>query len=332
MSHADMERMIGTWGAQLRWASQLPGQGGRSPDRILMVGMGGSGIAGDFAAAVCSVPTHVHKGYGIPPWAEQSVPTMVALSYSGDTEETLSAVTAARAAGIPIVVVSGGGRLHELAVSEGWQAVLVPSGMQPRAALGYLLGGVLSLLGGWGVTSVGSAELSAAAELADSIVAEGGARASAVTLAEGLNGRIIGVYGSQGLVAPAAQRWKTQINENAKWPAWWSLFPEIDHNEIVAWTSLSEVTRSKVGLIVLRDREEGTRVAARIRLTAEATAGDVAWVGEVWSRGEHPLERMVSLAVMGDLVSLELAKLVGVDPVPVDALENLKLKLAEEPS
>jgi glucose/mannose-6-phosphate isomerase len=328
-----MERMIGTWGEQLRWSSRLDARAAPAPEQILICGMGGSGITGDFAVPLCSVPAYVHKGYGLPSWAGQARPMVLAVSYSGNTEETLSAVTEARAGGLPIAVVSGGGRLQELAGSEDWPTVGVPTGLQPRAALGYLLGGALSLLGAWGVTSVGDAELAAAADLADSLLVEGGAaRILAAELAGGLVGRMVGVYGSQGLVAPAAQRWKTQINENAKWPAWWSLFPEIDHNEIVSWTSLSQVTKNQVGLIVLRDRDEGARVAARIRLTAEVTEPNVNWVGEVWSQGEHPLERMVSLAVMGDLVSVELARLVGVDPVPVEALENLKQKLAEEPS
>lgn len=328
-----MEGMIGTWGKQLRWASKLPRRDGVVPDQVLICGMGGSGITGDFAAPLCSVPVYVHKGYGLPSWAVESLPIVLAVSYSGNTEETLSAVAEARAVGLPIAVVSGGGRLQELAGSEGWPSVGVPLGLQPRAALGYLLGGALSLLGTWGATSVGNAELSAAADVADSLLLEGSAaRLLAAELAGGLAGRMVGVYGSQGLVAPAAQRWKTQINENAKWPAWWSLFPEIDHNEIVSWTSLSQITQKQVGLIVLRDRDEGARVAARIRLTAEVTEPNVTWVGEVWSQGEHPLERMVSLAVMGDLVSVELARLVGVDPVPVEAIENLKQKLAEEPS
>jgi glucose/mannose-6-phosphate isomerase len=174
-------------------------------------------------------------------------------------------------------------------------------------------------------------ELEKAGELADTLlVPEGGARALASDLASGLDGRVVGVYGSVGLTAPVAQRWKTQINENAKWPAWYSLMPELDHNEIVSFASLASLTRAKLGLVTLRDRDEGERVAARFRHTAAITGEQVPWVGEVWSQGDSILERMISLTIVGDLLSLELSRLAGTDPVPVAAIEDLKRKLAEE--
>jgi glucose/mannose-6-phosphate isomerase len=145
-----------------------------------------------------------------------------------------------------------------------------------------------------------------------------------------LSGRIVAVYGSTGLTAPVAQRWKTQINENAKWPAWFSSLPELDHNEIMAWTTLSEITRQRVGIVCLRDQEEPASVVARFEHTAAITGRDVSWVGEVWSQGHSRLERLVSLVTMGDLVSLELARAAGVDPVPVEAIERLKKLLSEE--
>jgi glucose/mannose-6-phosphate isomerase len=209
--------------------------------------------------------------------------------------------------------------------------VTVPSGLQPRAALGYLLGGLIQVLNAAGATSIPRQDLLAAADLAESITGDGGSGwALAHDLAAGLDGRIVAVYGGGGITSPVAQRWKTQINENAKWPAWYSVLPELDHNEIVSWTSLAELTRRHVGIVSLRDRSEPPGVVARFKYTAEITGADVAWVGEVWSQGDSPLERMVSLAAMGDLVSLELSKVAGVDPVPVDAIENLKRKLADK--
>jgi glucose/mannose-6-phosphate isomerase len=193
-----------------------------------------------------------------------------------------------------------------------------------------LLGGAIAVLRGAEAVTADT-DLGAAAELADTILRpDGAARQLAIDLSEGLVGRMVGIYGSMGVTAPTAQRWKTQINENAKWPAWWSLLPELDHNEIVSWSALSDLTRRKVGIVTLRDRDEGPRVEARFRHTASVTEDDVAWVGEVWAQGDTALERMVSLAIVGDLVSLELARLAGVDPVPVDAIEDLKRKLSEE--
>ncbi|MEX0667235.1 MAG: bifunctional phosphoglucose/phosphomannose isomerase [Acidimicrobiia bacterium] len=326
-----MKTMIAGFGEQFRWAADLDPVKIEPASQVLVAGMGGSGISGDFAAALADVPVTVNKGYGLPTWVKSAEPLVVAMSYSGNTEETLSAAETAAAHGLTPAVVTGGGTLSAWAAEYGWPSVTVPGGLQPRAALGYLLGGLLHLLNAAGATSVSRKDLFSSAEIADSISGEGGSGwALAADLAQGLDGRIVAVYGGGGITAPVAQRWKTQINENAKWPAWYSVFPELDHNEIVSWTSLADLTRRHVGIVGLRDRAEPPGVTARFRHTAEITGTDVAWVGEVWSQGDSALERMVSLAAMGDLVSLELARLVGVDPVPVDAIENLKRKLMEE--
>jgi glucose/mannose-6-phosphate isomerase len=154
--------------------------------------------------------------------------------------------------------------------------------------------------------------------------------ALAADLAAGLKGRAVIIYGATGLTAPAALRWKTQINENGKWPAWVGLLPEVDHNEIVSWASLADVTQEHVGIVTLRDESESTPVTARFDHTARLTSQSVPWVGEVWSQGVSPLERMMSLCAMGDLVSIEIARAAGVDPMPVEVIEKLKGLLAEE--
>ncbi len=331
MSYQQMKTMIGGFGEQLRWAADLDRVEVKPAKQVLVAGMGGSGISGDFAAALATVPVAVNKNYGLPAWVKSAAPLVVAMSYSGNTEETLSAAEAAAAQGMIPAVVTGGGTLAGWAAEYGWPTVTVPGGLQPRAALGYLLGGLLHLLNGAGATSISRHDLLASADIADSISGEGGSGwVLAADLAQGLSDRIVVVYGSGGITAPVAQRWKTQINENAKWPAWHSVLPELDHNEIVSWTALADLTRNHVGIVTLRDGAEPPGVTARFRHTAAITGGDVVWVGEVWSQGESPLERMVSLAAMGDLVSLELARLAGVDPVPVDAIENLKRKLIDE--
>ena len=323
--------MIAGFGDQLRWAAEIEPVTVQPASLVLVAGMGGSGISGDFSAALATVPVFANKTYGLPPWVQSSRPLVVAMSYSGNTEETLSAVEAALAQGLVPAVVTGGGTLAGMAAESGWPCITVPAGLQPRAALGYLLGGLLHLLKAAGATAVDRRDLMASAAIADSISGEGGSGWTlAADLAAGLNGRIVAVYGGSLVTAPVAQRWKTQINENAKWPAWHSILPELDHNEIVSWTSLAGLTRNHVGIVGLRDMAETPGVTARFRHTASITGSDVAWVGEVWSQGESALERMVSLAAMGDLVSLELADLVGVDPVPVVAIEDLKRKLAEE--
>lgn len=329
MSFEEMEAMVAGFGDQLRWAAALKPPGLPQANHIVVAGMGGSGISGDLATVLAEVPVTVHKSYGLPVWAGSVRPQLIALSYSGNTEETLSAVQAAVGLGLEPAVVTGGGKLAAMARAEGWPTILVPSGIQPRAALGYLFGAVLKMLDAGGGLSLGDGDLKAAADRADEIGGPGGnGWGLATDLSDGLDGRFVGVYGSTGLTGPVAQRWKTQINENAKWPAWYSLFPELDHNEIVSWSSLADLTRHKVGIVCLRDADEPPGVVARFKHTAAITGGDVAWVGEVWSQGSSRLERLISLVAMGDLVSLELARRASVDPVPVEAIENLKQLLA----
>ena len=331
MAVEDMEKLVAGLGDQLRWSSQVSVPAMAASPIHLVVGMGGSGISGDIAAALASGLVQVHKSYGLPPWIRAHPPTLIAISYSGNTEETLSAAEEARNSGISVYAISSGGRLAEMAEANGWPLVLVPGGLPPRAALGYMLGTLLRLLESSGALPLAPSDLLRAADLVDSLAGPGGMGWSlAADLAAGLKGRAVIVYGASGLSAPAALRWKTQINENGKWPAWVGLLPEVDHNEIVSWTSLSEMTQEHVGIVALRDESESARLAARFDHTAQLTSRAVPWVGEVWSQGVSALERMMSLCAMGDLVSIELARAVGVDPVPVETIEKLKGLLAEE--
>jgi glucose/mannose-6-phosphate isomerase len=329
MPFEEMEQSVKGFGDQLRWAASVDAPAPiEIPGGLLVAGMGGSGISGDLVAVLASVPVTVHKGYGLPSWTTNRPPAIVALSYSGNTEETLSAVDAGRQAGIAPAIVTSGGELGGMAEEHGWPLIRVPGGLQPRAALGYMLGSVMRLVAD--DLDLKPGDFDAAADLADQITG-GLGRDLAADLAAGLRDRIPIIYGSSALTGAVAQRWKTQINENAKWPAWWNAMPELDHNEIVSWTSLAEVTRRHVGIITLRDDSESTRIAARYEHTARLTENDVPWVGEVWSQGVSKLERITSLCAMGDLVSLELARAANVDPMPVAAIESLKQLLAEEP-
>jgi glucose/mannose-6-phosphate isomerase len=151
----------------------------------------------------------------------------------------------------------------------------------------------------------------------------------AAEIAEKLTGRITVVYGGGSVSSVAAQRWKTQINENAKVPAWYSSFPELDHNEIVGWETMPEMTGQHVAVVALTDEADHDRVRLRVRITRDLTEDAVPWVGEVASRGRSRLARLVSLTVVGDLVSWMLAERLGVDPTPVVTIESLKQLLVD---
>jgi glucose/mannose-6-phosphate isomerase len=325
-----MKAMIASFGEQLRWATDLEPVAVTRASQILVAGMGGSGISGDFAAALGDTPVFVNKSYGLPAWVKAAEPLVVAMSYSGNTEETLSAAESAAAQGLTPAVVTGGGTLAAWAAEFGWPVVTVPGGLQPRAALGYLLGGLLHLLNAAGATSVGRRDLVAAADIADSITGEGGSGWTlAADLAHGLEGRIVAIYGGGGITSPVAQRWKTQINENAKTPSWWSVLPELNHNEIVGWEAMPSLTSQHLGVVALTDATDHPRVRDRLAHSRALTQNAVPWVAEVAAEGDTPLARLMSLVVMGDLVSLMLAETAGVDPVPVDTIEKLKKLLTE---
>lgn len=329
-----MWKMVSLLPAQYRWAAQIRPPDVGQADAVLVCGMGGSAISGDIAAAVIpdSLIT-VNKGYRLPAWAHHVRPLVVAVSYSGSTEETRSAIGEALELDLPVAVVAGGGALGDLAHQQNLPYVQVPGGLHPRAALGYLAGGLLRLIESAGAAPSQAGPLEEAAGLVSEMWGEGRsgpAAQLAADLADGLAGRIPVVYGALGLTAPVAQRWKTQINENSKRPAFWSILPELDHNEIVGWSALEGVTRRSMGVVFLRDGGEHPQVARRFSLTADLIAGSVPVVGEVWAQGQSRLARVASLALVGDLVSILLAEEEGIDPVPIDVIEHLKSRLAEE--
>jgi len=332
---SDMLAMIRTLGEQLRWARDIdiPAVGGVS--EVLVGGMGGSGIAGDFGAALAARSrgrVTVHKGYSpLPGWTERMAPTVVAISYSGNTEETIDLATAAGDAGLPVVAVTTGGRLADMAADEGWPLIEVPSGHQPRAAVGFLVGVMARLLASFGLLEDQLPALGESADLVDAATTEGsGAWVTGMSIAQGLAGRISIIYGGGPVSGTAAQRWKTQINENAKMPAWWSVLPELDHNELVGWEALPSLTRASVGIVMLTDRSDHPRVRARIDHSSALTELAVPWLAEVPATGESDLARLMSLTATGDLVSWMLAGEAGVDPLPVETIEKLKRLLVKE--
>ena len=332
---SDMLAQIRSLGEQLRWAAEVEPPHIGTFSEVLYAGMGGSGIAGDYAAAV-ALPTGtrvaVHKGYGpIPTWAIRVRPLVIAASYSGNTEETLDMVTSAWESGLPVATVTTGGRLAELTAQHNWGTITVPTGLQPRAAAGYMIGAVVRLLEGSKAVDDHRLAFLEAADLADEMTAEDGtAWEQAETIAGSLAGRIPIIYGGGPISSVVAQRWKTQINENAKVPAWFSVLPELDHNEIVGWETMPEMTRDNLAVVALTDEADHDRVGRRIEHTRELTNDAVPWAGEVAARGSSRLARLVSLTVVGDLVSWMLAERLGVDPTPVATIEKLKKLLAED--
>ncbi|MCY3563455.1 MAG: bifunctional phosphoglucose/phosphomannose isomerase [Acidimicrobiia bacterium] len=332
----EMRSQMAALGAQLRWGADLDLPVGGHPDgEMLVCGMGGSGITGDFLSAVAATEgrrTSVHKDYGLPGWAAREKPSVVVVSYSGDTSEALSSWESARDLGLSVTVVTTGGKLGEIATRAGHRAVTVPGGFQPRSALGYGLSAVLRVAAAAGAIGDPRPSLEEAASIADSLSGpEGGGQAIASDLAAAMADRMVGIYGSSPLTTVAAYRWKTQINENAKRAAFRATMPEATHNEITGWDFPTGLADSRVGLVALRDRDEHPGVSKRFGHLEALTADRVSWTGEVWAQGSSPLARLISLVAVGDLFSLELARVAGADPVRVELIDRLKERMTPSP-
>jgi glucose/mannose-6-phosphate isomerase len=302
-------------------------------DNIVVLGMGGSGIAGDVLAALGSsfvpVPVVVTKGYAAPSFVGPGT-LCFAISFSGDTEETVEAATAAAAAGARLVVVTRGGQLGALAPQWGAVQVPVPDDIpQPRAALGALAVPPLVVLeemglfpGALGWIDAAVTQLSARR---DQLV---GADSRARSVARTIGRTIPLVFGAGPLGAVAAQRWKKQINENAKAPSFAADIPELCHNEIVGWGQNGDMTRQVFTLVELRHDEEHPQEARRFELIRDLMAEVVHEVVEVRASGEGPLAQLFDLMLFGDYVSLHMAEQEGIDPGPVPILTDLKRALA----
>ncbi|HZV73908.1 MAG TPA: bifunctional phosphoglucose/phosphomannose isomerase [Conexibacter sp.] len=302
-----------------------------APGGLIVAGMGGSAIGGALARAAlgdrASRPIVVMRDYGVPAWTTPDA-TVLCASYSGNTEETLAAFEAAGALGARRVVATTGGKLAAAAREEDVPVIPLPGAFQPRVAVGYMLVIALEVAAACGATESLHSEIDVTAAHTEDLVAEWGPDGAEDSLpkqlARGLHGTIPQVAGA-GLTAPIAYRWKTQLNENAKIPAFSSELPELDHNEIVGWTGAAELGRFSA--VFLDDSDLHPRVRQRIELTRGLIGADAAGSFRVESRGETRLERLVSLVLLGDLVSLYLAVLRGIDPTPVEAIERLKRAL-----
>jgi glucose/mannose-6-phosphate isomerase len=299
---------------------------------MIVAGMGGSAIGGVLARAALGDralrPIVITRGYGLPPWTAPES-TVLCSSYSGNTEETLAAYEAAGALGARRIVATTGGKLAAAARSDGVPVIPLPGGFQPRAAVGYSLVVALEVAGLAGAGERIHYEIDVAAARIDELVAHwrpGGPQEDfPKELARGLHGTIPQIAGS-GLTAPIAYRWKCQINENGKMPAFSDELPELDHNEIVGWQAASEFGRFSA--VFLDDSDLHPRIRQRIELTRGLIAAEAAATFRIESVGDTPTERLLSLVLLGDLVSLYLAVLRGVDPGPVALIDRLKSALA----
>jgi glucose/mannose-6-phosphate isomerase len=308
-------------------------EGWDSPGGLIVAGMGPSAIGGGLARAIlgdhASRPVAVARAYGLPPWATPDT-TVLCASYTGDTEETLACYDAAGFVGARRVVVTSGGRLAAQAREDGVPVIPIPGGFQPRSAVAYLTVATLEVAALCGVGARMTSEVDVAASHTEALSAEWGPDGADDSLPKTIARAIVNtvpLIAGSGLTAPIAYRWKTQLNENAKLPAFAHELPELDHNEIVGWEGVNGL--GPFSAIFLDDADLHPRVRHRIELTDWLVEPNASATFRLETRGRNPVERVFSLVLLGDLVSLYVAVLRGIDPGPVAIVERLAAELSQ---
>lgn len=305
------------------------------PRRMVVVGMGGSAMAGDFLRAWAdregTVPVHVCRHYEPPAWLSPE-DFLVFSSYSGETEETLAAHAACRALGARACVLASGGTLAARARREGTPWVPLPEGHPPRAALGYSLAALAGLAGHLGILDGASERIEAAAlDLRRAATAWGRAviesRNPAKRIAIRLKGRRVVLIANSRMLEPVALRWKGQLNENAKHMAWVSPLPEMNHNEVDSYVHPAKQA-ARLTAVLLSDPADHPRVARRFEWLRGYLGRQGMAVERVRAEGDGPVARTLTLTLLGDYVSYYLALLNRTDPTALPGVTQLKRALA----
>lgn len=307
-------------------------------DSVVVLGMGGSASAGDVVGALIEPRApffyRVIKGYPpLPEWIGRNS-IAVAISYSGNTEETLECFAEAHDRGARLVAICSGGALATAAASGGAALVEAPGGLQPRAALGYLAGPLLALLARTGLVPDPAADLAEARAVLEVLAARCVRDIPvevnpAKELALALEGRVPVIYGGSPVAVAAAGRFKCDLNEYAKVPAFCNALPEMNHNEIAAWDGPAELVAGRFAPVFLRDPAEHARVARRFELTRKVIEA-LNPVTEVRAEGEGPVARILSLVFLTQMAAIYLGLRSGSDPGPVAVLDWIKQRLAAD--
>lgn len=298
---------------------------------IVLAGMGGSALAGSIAQSWpgFAVPFESVRDYNIPSYVSDET-LFIASSYSGNTEETLSAIAEAKDKNANIVVISSGGKLTELAKQDNYPLIQLPSGLQPRYAVFYNLKALLTITDGLKITEGRAEELSSYYQfLTDATKSWLSTTPTAQNLAKQIAQECVGksvvIYAGPKFF-PAAYKWKISFNENAKQIAWCNQLPEFNHNEFLGWTK--QPTNKPYTVIEIRSNLENPRTQKRFLVTAKLLSGLRPDPIVVEAVGENLIEQLLWSIALGDFVSIYTALLNGLNPTPVDMIEKFKQELA----
>jgi glucose/mannose-6-phosphate isomerase len=304
-------------------------------DKVVILGMGGSAIGGDLVRSLAQselkVPVIVHRDYGLPGFVDVRT-LVIASSYSGNTEETLSAFERALAAGYKKLVITTGGKLKELADFNKIPVFKIEYQSQPRAALGFSFLPALCFMQKLGFISDKTGDVAEAVQLLEHLSSSLDEKSPvkrnpAKQLARRLYGRLPVIYGA-GITAEVAHRWKTQINENSNAWSFYEVFPELNHNATVGFPLPKDVA-SKIRVVLLSSPDFNDRIKLRYEVTGELLKQAGVAFESVNAEGKSPLAQMMGLVMLGDFVSYYLAMLYKVDPTPAKVISYLKKRLEQ---
>ncbi len=324
-------------GQAMRLADILPlfPQTPRQLNKILVCGLGGSAIGGDILKTLLlqklKIPILINRNYGLPRLVDEET-LVFAVSYSGNTEETLSAYEECKKRKSFLISICSGGELRDLSKQDEVPCLTVPLGMPPRTTVGYLSIPMLRILERlkWIEPQNYDELLQVLGKIRKACHPEVPlSKNPAKSLAQELLGKIPLVYGVEGKTDVVAHRLKTQLNENSKVLAFWNVFPELNHNEIVGWGEEGKIDLKRFHPIFIRDHSEGEKIKKRIEVTQSIIKRKKLKWAEIWTEGKNKLTRVLSAIYMGDWVSFYLALAQEVDPTPVKMIDFLKEELSK---
>jgi glucose/mannose-6-phosphate isomerase len=305
----------------------------KNVNKVVVLGMGGSAIGGDLVRtlvqAEAGIPIIVHRDYGLPAYVDEKT-LLIASSYSGNTEETLSGFEPALKIKAKKLAITSGGKLEKMAEANHIPLFKIEYKAQPRAALGFSFIPTLGIMQKLGFIKDKSEDVAEAVQVLEKLSLKLDEKSPvknnpAKQLAQRLYGYLPVVYGA-GIAAEAAHRWKTQLNENGKTWAFYEVFPELNHNATVGFTLPKEIA-SKIRVVLLRSPTFNARIKLRYDVTCELLKQSGVGYDFVDGEGKSPLAQMASLVSFGDYVSYYLALLYQVDPTPVKFISYLKERL-----
>jgi glucose/mannose-6-phosphate isomerase len=327
-----MDQLIERFPAQLTEALEIGEnasiKGHDKPiNKIYVAGMGGSGIGANFVAEFivgeCKLPYLIGKGYDSPAFIDENT-LYIASSYSGNTEETLSALSQVADSGAKIVCISGGGKLIALAKEKGYDYIQMPGDWpSPRACLGYSLVQQLYVL--YKLNIIGKTVIDQLKSSIDLIkYDQDEIKSKAEKIAALMKGKIPVIYTTDRMEAVAV-RFRQQVNENSKYLAWHHVIPEMNHNELVGWRDVY----TNIAVIYFRNKDDYRRNAVRMDINKEVISKYCDTIIEIYSKGQSLVEKSMYFVHLGDWISWFLAEQRGVDALEVNVIDHLKGELSK---